>query len=372
MQVDEPVRLAFVAGTLLAARPPSQVSEGRPLGPAGPPTLQEPMAADVLWESLRDGRTDLALVPAAMLGDADPEDLVVHGAMTRREPFPVLVGDDRPSHLPRKALIITSTPRLRRQLRRFRADLHTHDPHEWSTRSGRDLPAALAERAVDEPLDLAAEMTLMGWLEQQRVEGGIDGYTLSPEAWRASGASMRRHTLGLHVGTEPERGSNELGARFLPGPFAGLTLIVGRPGFPAAWLDGWEDEGAGWGWRFGSQLHRATPEHLRPYIGAWSEVRRIGALVRQAEASGDQALLEAQLTPEGELRQGGARFVMQAELLGKRGKRTLGLERITLRDDVRRSILRLIQEWSEWIEQGMADQPDDLRLGPARPPFLEG
>ena len=332
---------------------------------------------DVALGELHAAAIDALVSPARQWLGLAAEQIAWLGALPRRDPFPVLVSEDRPTHLPRRGIIVTGSPLLRRQLRRFRGDLHTHEPLEWGRRTERPLPDAVGrslEASTEGPSDphfpIADEVGMLAWLEDERMAGHIDGYTVSGAAWRASGARSRRHRLGLHVGTKPQHGANELGARFLPSPGAGLALVHIRAGFPRGWMDSWLDEEAHWSWALGRDLHEATPDEHRPYLGAWAEVRKVGAVLRDAVERDDPMVLEAKLTPEGRVADTRRRVILQAELLGARGRRTLAIERIGPVDDTRLLLLRLMEDWRAWLEAGMHEQPADPRLGPEVPAFL--
>ena len=79
------------------------------------------------------------------------EPLEVIGGLALRDWNHIIVSEDRPSHLPHRAIVLVETRLQRRQLRRYRSDMRVRDAAAHAALRSRRVRM---ERACDADIDL--------------------------------------------------------------------------------------------------------------------------------------------------------------------------------------------------------------------------
>ena len=59
------------------------------------------------------------------------------------------------------------------------------------------------------------------------------------------------------------------------------------------------------------------------------------------------------------------------EVVGKTGEKTLLLEKLVAIEDATTHARLMMVEWNRMLKAVTMEHPEDIRLGPARPPFLD-
>ena len=169
-------------------------------------------------QTLRDGSGDIVAMSAFDWAEQNVEGLAIAGLLSRKEPTWVLVADDKPEYLEQGALVVCEHELLRRQMRRMRPDIVLETIEEMANRIG----ATASAQELDEE-------DIWPWMEEQRLQGHVDGFIVPRAIHAGHRMKGRRHTLGLQRDqTESNR------ERFIPPPLHGFTLLVTRQGFPKA------------------------------------------------------------------------------------------------------------------------------------------
>ena len=137
-------------------------------------------------QTLRDGTGDLVAMSAFDWQQRDVEGLAIAGLLSRKEPTWVLVADDKPEYLEQHARGLCDHELLRRQMKRMRPDLELETMEAMVTR----LDAASTVADMDDE-------DIWPWVEEQRLEGRIDGFIVPRAIHAGHRMKGRRHTLGL-------------------------------------------------------------------------------------------------------------------------------------------------------------------------------
>ena len=300
---------------------------------------------------LAEGDVDLLAISAMTwyLCKGAPETMVA-AALPRRDENHILVADDRLGYLPHKSIILAKNRLQRRQLRRYRPDFRILDPNAF---------ADLTERSEPPESGLA----LQEWMENLRATKIITGYVSERHLFTAADIEGRRHMLMTDARDDA--------ARFLPSPLHGLTLLISRKGFPKGRADriGDAESLTAWG---GEQiiLDQIEPE-MADRVGMIVRHRQIPSLLNQAEAEKDLLRSQSLLDAEGEIVESASMVEFLIETIGRKGERTLSLERLVPKEDATTHARLLVAEWNEMLKAVTAEHPEDIRLGPARPSFLD-
>lgn len=302
--------------------------------------------------ALSEGETDLLAVSARdWFAAGEPNDGRVAAVLPRREENHILVADDRPSHLPYKSIILVPGRLQRRQMRRYRPDFRIMSPTAFAEVIGAgELP--------DDPLDLTT------FMEALRLEKTITGYVTERHLFKAADPDARRHALM----TDPRKGD---AMRFLPSPLQGLTLLISRHGFPRSIAERIGDAEGMTAWTCERILLGGLDPALRDRAGMIVRHRQIASLLSQAEEEKDLLRSTSLLDGEGDVIDPTPMVEILLETLDRRGGRTLLLERLCGKEDVSTSTRLLLNEWRTMLAAVTSPHEEDIRLGPARPAFLE-
>ena len=302
-------------------------------------------------EILGNGDADLIAISALSwyLCKGAPNTMVAT-ALPRRDENHILVAEDRISHLPRKSIILAKNRLQRRQLRRYRPDFRVLDPVAFADMIGQECP-----------IDSALEM--QSWMEDLRSTKNITGYVSQMHLFTKEKIDSRRHKLMTD--------SREDSARFLPSPLNGLTLLISREGFPKSLSEKIGDAESLTAWA----CEKIMLDHIEPQvhdkIGMVVRHRQIPSLLNQAEREKDLLRSTSLLDPEGEIVHTSSLVEILIEVVGRTGERTLLLEKLVGKEDVATHARLLISEWEDMLDLVTIEHEEDIRLGPARPPFLD-
>ena len=280
------------------------------------------------------------------------EKFIVTTALPRRNENHILVAGDRPGFLPHKSIILASNRLQRRQLRRYRADFRVMNPNAFADSIGMTKPEKLGE------------VELANWLEDLRSSGTIQGYVARRHIYDQAGIDTRRHKLMTDIRENDS-------SRFLPVPLEGLTLLISRPGFPTNISDQIGDVESATAWEFEHTFLEAIDQSIQDRVGMIVRHRQINSLLKQAQNEKDLMRSTSLLDPEGDIVDSESMIEVLIEVINKTGERTLLLERLLKMDDANTYIRFMIRDWNTMMSAVTAEHPEDIRLGPARPPFLE-
>ena len=302
-------------------------------------------------ETLEDGGADLMAISALSwyLCKGAP-DTMVATALPRRDENHILVAGDRISHLPRKSIILANNRLQRRQLRRYRPDFRVLDPVAFADMIGQECPA-----------DSTIEM--QSWMEDLRSTKNITGYVSEMHLFEGEKIDSRRHKLMTD--------SREDSARFLPSPLNGLTLLISRGGFPKSLSEKIGDSESLTAWTCEKIMLNHIDPQIHDKIGMIVRHRQIPSLLNQAEQEKDLLRSTTLLNPEGEIVHTSSLVEILIEIVGRTGERTLLLEKLDEKEDVETHVRLLISEWEDMLDLVTIEHEEDIRLGPARPPFLD-
>ncbi len=310
---------------------------------------------DVALKSLKEHKTDLIAVEASLWHNLHPtsdEGCIVTTALPRREESHILVASDRPAFLPHRSVILSPNKLQRRQLRRYRPDYRIMNPLSFA--DALDLPKPPPE----------GELEIAHWMEDLRASGIINGYVIRRHLFDNSSIDARRHTLM----SDPREGES---MRFLPSPLQGLTLIISRSGFPKNLSEQIGDSESFTSWLHERTLLNAINPEIRDRVGLLVRFRQIGSLLNQAENEKDLLRSTSLLDTEGEVIDSESKIEILMEIIGRKGHRTLLLERLIDQEEADVAIRFMAIDWNTMLEEVTAEHLDDPRLGPARPPFLD-
>ncbi len=300
-------------------------------------------------ESLLEREFDHLAVFATDLEGPMPDGVDIIGALPVRNVGSVLVSDDRPEHLPRRARILCDRPLVKRQLRRFRHDLSIRNTDDFAQKNGLEGPPSKKNE-------------LLKWGLKQIDSGLVDGIVVDREIWEAQGGRRRRHRLGLEVGANND-------GRFLAHPYSGITLILARSGELADECPLTLDDDAAISWDVQKTIWPTIHQRLRPHIGMRVDLRRPGSLLK--ERPEDQILRDELVNPSGKIKTGGRRIEIEIEYIGRGGLRSFGISRLSPVAEAAFVGRLMVREWKEACDIWMAEVPDDPRHGPASAAFIQ-
>ena len=302
-------------------------------------------------EILKEGEADLLAVSASTwhLSKGAPE-TVVATALPRRDENHILVASDRLGFLPHKSIILAENRLQRRQLRRYRSDYRVLDPYAF---------ADIIERKVPVESGLA----LQAWMEDLRATKIITGYVSERHWFDAANFDARRHML--------KTDAREDSARFLPSPLHGLTLLISRKGFPKSLAERIGDAESLTAWACEQVILEQIDPEILDRVGMIVRHRQISSLLNQAEQEKDLLRSTSLLDGEGDVIDTTSMVEILIEAVGRTGERTLLLERLVDREDAVTHARLLVSEWQNMLEAVTTEHAEDIRLGPARPAFLD-
>ncbi len=302
-------------------------------------------------EILEGGGVDLLAISASswFVCKGAP-DTMVAAALPRRDENHILVADDRISHLPRKSIILARNRLQRRQLRRYRSDFRVLDPVAFADMIGQEFPDG-------------SDLEKQSWMEDLRSTKNINGYVSQMHLFTAANIDSRRHKLMTD--------SRDDASRFLPSPLNGLTLLISRKGFPKSLSDRIGDAESLTAWTSEQIILNHIDQQIHDKIGMIVRHRQIPSLLNQAEEEKDLLRSTSLLDAEGEISDISSLVEILIEIVGRTGERTLLLEKLVEKENVETYARLLIPEWEEMLNLVTIEHEDDIRLGPARPPFLD-
>lgn len=310
---------------------------------------------DAAIESMDEHDSDLIAVEASVWHDLYPtsdEKFIVATALPRREESDILVAADRPAFLPHRSVILSPKKLQRRQLRRYRPDYRVMDPFSFS--KALNLPQPPGQ----------GELEMANWMEDLRASGTINGYVIRRHLFDDASIETRRHTLM----SDPREGET---MRFLPSPLQGLTLIISRTGFPRNISDQIGDIESFTAWNHERALLNTIDPSIRDRVGLLVRFRQIASLLKQAENEKDLLRSTSLLDTEGEVLDTESKIEIMMEIVGRKGHRTLLVERLIDFEQADVAIRFMAIDWNTMLEAVIKEHLEDPRLGPARPPFLD-
>ena len=302
-------------------------------------------------ERLDGGDVDLIAISAQTWhASENVENCVVAAAIPRRDENHILVAHDRPTHLPHKSIILAENRLQRRQLRRYRPDFRVLDPMAFADMAGL-TPST------------ESKLAFQSWMEDLRASKIITGYVTERHLFALANIDARRHMLMTN--------SREGAARFVPSPLQGLTLLISREGFPKSLSEKIGDSESMTAWNCEQIiLNKIDPEY-RDRVGLLVRHRQISSLLNQAEEEKDLLRSTNLLDGEGEIIDKSSMVEILLETVGVSGNRTMLVEKLVPMEDVAIHARLLATEWNDMLKVVTMEHEEDIRLGPARPPFLE-
>ena len=303
------------------------------------------------FKLLESSDLDAVIIPSRAIHGRQIEMLSsgisVAGAIDQHRPFHVVVAGDRPSHLPRLAVVISGSKIVRRQLRRFRRDLRVLSPKAWSGIQDVPLP----------------EENVVSWLEDMRQNGVIDAYTIPRESFDRLGLKARRFALW----PDPKEAG---GSFFLPPMYSDLPIIITREGFPKKRLKSMLGREGAAAWHVMNEMFGAESEDLADGVGILVQHRTISSLLQQAEATRDLALEQSCRDSEGDILPEGSRLFIRVEYVSKDGLRTFRMDRLIDPQKLHSGCVTMGIEWRAMFSTLSEPQSEHPRLGAGSPAFF--
>tara|TARA_Y100001934_G_C12038403_1_gene624831 strand:- start:81 stop:752 length:672 start_codon:yes stop_codon:yes gene_type:complete len=208
-----------------------------------------------------------------------------------------------------------------------------------------------------------SKLAFQSWMEDLRASKIITGYVTERHLFALANIDARRHMLMTN--------SREGAARFVPSPLQGLTLLISREGFPKSLSEKIGDSESMTAWNCEQIiLNKIDPEY-RDRVGLLVRHRQISSLLNQAEEEKDLLRSTNLLDGEGEIIDKSSMVEILLETVGVSGNRTMLVEKLVPMEDVAIHARLLATEWNDMLKVVTMEHEEDIRLGPARPPFLE-
>ena len=300
---------------------------------------------------LDGGDVDLIAISAQAWYESEkPGGVTVATAIPRRDENHILVADDRPHHLPHKSIILAENRLQRRQMRRYRSDFRVLDP------------MAFADMTNLTP-NTNSKLEFQSWMEDLRATKIITGYVTERHLFSIANVDARRHML--------QTNSREGAARFIPSPLQGLTLLISREGFPKTLSDQIGDSESLTAWTCEQIILNEINPEIHDRVGILVRHRQIPSLLNQADEEKDLLRSTSLLDGEGEIIDKTSLVEILLELVGKTGEKTLLLEKLIPIEDATTHARLMVADWNRMLKAVTMEHPEDIRLGPARPPFLD-
>ena len=263
--------------------------------------------------------------------------LAIAAVFPRREPTWVLISDDKPEYLPRRAIIVCPNPMIRRQMRRARRDCQVIS-----------LEKAAELFGVPKDEDVSS---VVPWLHNLLVEDSIDAFIINRSRWELAGIRNRRHTLGL------QRNQRDR-AHFIPPTFSGFSLLVCRSGFPIERVKIMHDKVSESSLKIEYFLWQELEPRLKELVAIHSEQRGVGPILRDAEVNEDLPIRESLLDTDGRVINGGTRVEIRMEMISKDGLRTIAQERTAPLEFSYEESVKMKLEWNNLVEVSSEDFVD--------------
>ena len=165
--------------------------------------------------------------------------------------------------------------------------------------------------------------------------------------------------------------SREGAARFIPSPLQGLTLLISREGFPKTLSDQIGDSESLTAWTCEHIILNEINPEIHDRVGMLVRHRQIPSLLNQADEEKDLLRSTSLLDGEGEIIDKTSLVEILLELVGKTGEKTLLLEKLVPIEDATTHARLMVADWNRMLKAVTMEHPEDIRLGPARPPFLD-
>ena len=165
--------------------------------------------------------------------------------------------------------------------------------------------------------------------------------------------------------------SKDHSTRFVPSPLQGLTLLVSRKGFPTSLSERIGDAESMTAWICEKIILEQIDPDIRDRVGMIVRHRQIPSLLNQAEQEKDLLRSTSLLDAEGDVIDTNSMVEIILEIVGRTGERTLMLERLFEKGEETVHSRLLVAEWKEMLERVTSEHAEDIRLGPARPAFLD-
>lgn len=286
------------------------------------------------FTALDEATTDLLLVSAQDLPRGDiPDGVEVVGALPLKDWNWVIVSDDRPLHLPKSEVVLVDNQLLRRQMRRFRPDLRV-----------RSASAHIGLEGLERPADLqdGDHLSFANWAEELRRAGTIVGFVIPRHIHHQMRFKTRRHTLD----SEPKE--DEF-VRFLPPPHSGITLILGRRGFPRSRIENISSTETMTAWRITENLLSKLDDSEQAVTGISVRHRQPATLLNEAERRRDLVTHNTLVDPEGNLVSDLVKIDIQIEMVTRLGDSTISMQRVADLNDADVVANFLGDEWVRLI-----------------------
>ena len=150
----------------------------------------------------------------------------------------------------------------------------------------------------------------------------------------------------------------------------GLTLLISRDGFPSSLSGKIGDAESMTAWECEQIILDRIDLETHDRVGMIVRHRQIPSLLNQAEQEKDLLRSTSLLDSEGEVVDTTSLVEILIEIVDRTGVRTLLLEKLVQKDDAATHARLLVSEWEEMLNVVTSEHAEDIRLGPARPPFL--
>ena len=299
---------------------------------------------------LDGGDVDLIAISAQAWYESEkPRGVIVATAIPRRDENHILVASEG-WKIPYKSIILSENKLQRRQMRRHRPDLRVLDP------------LAFADMTKLTP-STNSRLDFLSWMEDLRATKIITGYVTERHLFSIANVDARRHML--------QTNSREGAARFIPSPLQGLTLLISREGFPKTLSDQIGDSESLTAWTCEQIILNEINPELHDRVGILVRHRQIPSLLNQADEEKDLLRSTSLLDGEGEIIDKTSMVEILLELVGKTGEKTLLLEKLVSIEDATTHARLMVADWNRMLKAVTMEHHEDIRLGPARPPFLD-
>ena len=282
---------------------------------------------------LLDGHGDMVAVSGEWWYNNRSRDFSSALVLPRREPTRVLVGEDKPEYIPKNGIIVADCEIVRRQMIRSRNDLEVRLASELE-----GVPEGVFERVE--------------WLEQQRIDGEIDGFITTRTLHSSLKSKPRRHTLGMQR-------QDDARARFIPIPLEGYTVLLTRKDFPSSRFSKVIDMGAALALRLELTVLDSLEENLNGKIGLIIEQRKIRSIMQDVGNRGkmigsENPLKEWKTFSGAETHQGpkdsDPRIDIILETISADGMVTTSVERIFALEESHSGIQTLLVNWQHLLK----------------------
>ena len=302
---------------------------------------------------LEGGDADLLAISASTwhLCKGAPETLVAT-ALPRRDENHILVADERLNFLQPRTVILSNHKLQRRQLRRYRRDFRVLKPSAFAEEEGYKAPPE-------------GRVAMQSWMEDLRGTKIIGGYVTEKHIFDI--ADMK-HARMFKLTTDTKKDGC---ARFLPSPLHGLTLLISWKGFPKNLAEKIGDAESLTAWACEQVILQQIDPELLNRIGLIVRHKQIASLLKLAEQEKDLLRSTSLLDGEGDVIDTTSMVEILIEIVGRTGKRTLLIERLVDKEDAVTHARLLVAEWENMLEAVTTEHAEDIRLGPARPAFLD-